>query len=438
MPFQKLMIVLIGLALASVLVIAGCGSTEQEGEPETTTAVEEASDSEIETSASSEDDDVVETDATTDVVDETEAEEETASTSPSTPAKFGVGSPAPEIQSDPGGWINSTPLSIGGSRGEVVLIDFWTYTCINCIRTLPYLKAWHETYADDGLRIIGVHTPEFEFEKVMANVEEATVEFGLEYPVVQDNDYLTWRAYNNRYWPAKYLIDKDGVIRYTHFGEGAYDQTEEMIKKLLAEAGSDPGAGLVSPEAPERDPSAYPADHMQGLTRELYAGAGRSYSALYNGDAPYILQEEFYQGAEQVVDFADPGEHSNHFLYIQGLWHNGLESLAHARQTEAFEDYVQVKFFAREVNVVMSVEDLAEPYDVRVTLDGSPVGEEAAGADVMYDDEGNSYVRVDASRMYNVVDSNIFSGRELRLSSNSEDFELYAFTFGAYKPMAGS
>ena len=320
----------------------------------------------------------------------------------------------------------------------MVLIDFWTYTCVNCIRTLPFLKAWHDKYAGEGLRIIGVHTPEFEFEKVMANVEEAVVDFGIEYAVIQDNDYLTWRAYNNRAWPAKYLIDKDGTIRYSHIGEGAYEQTEEMIKQLLAETGSELEAGLVSPDAPERDPSAYPADHMKGLTRELYAGAARSYSALYNGDAPYILQEAFYQGVEAVVDYEDPGDHSNHFLYIHGLWLNGMESLLHARDTEAFEDYVQIKFYAREVNVVMSAENLDASYDVRVTVDGAPVTQEAAGTDVMYDDEGNSYVRVDSSRMYNLVDSDLFGGHELRLSSNSEDFELYAFTFGAYKPAAGS
>jgi thiol-disulfide isomerase/thioredoxin len=432
MPIQKIAVLVFGLALASVLVFAGCGSTEPASETETTTAVEDAS------PATTDVDDATETDATSDVVDESEAEQETVETSSTTPAKFGVGSLAPEIQSDPGGWINSTPLSIAGSRGQVVLIDFWTYTCINCIRTLPYLKAWHDTYADDGLRIIGVHTPEFEFEKIRENVEEAMVEFGLKYPVVQDNDFLTWRAFENRYWPAKYLIDKDGVIRYTHFGEGAYDRTEEMIKELLSETGSDPGVELVSPDAPEQDPSAYPADRMKGLTRELYAGASRSYSALYNGDAPYIMQEAFYQGAEQVVDYADPGEHSNHFLYLHGLWHNGLESVLHARETEEFEDYILVKFYAREVNVVMSAEELVEPYDVRLTLDGAPVNQEAAGDDIMYDKDGNSYVRVDSSRMYNIVDSNVFSGRELRLSSNSGDFELYAFTFGAYQPSAGS
>ena len=259
MPIQKIAVLVFGLALASVLVFAGCGSTEPASETETTTAVEDAS------PATTDVDDATETDATSDVVDESEAEQETVETSSTTPAKFGVGSLAPEIQSDPGGWINSTPLSIAGSRGQVVLIDFWTYTCINCIRTLPYLKAWHDTYADDGLRIIGVHTPEFEFEKIMENVEEAMVEFGLKYPVVQDNDFLTWRAFENRYWPAKYLIDKDGVIRYTHFGEGAYDRTEEMIKKLLSETGSDHRSGACIAGCTRARPECVPGRPHEGV-----------------------------------------------------------------------------------------------------------------------------------------------------------------------------
>ena len=145
---------------------------------------------------------------------------------------------APELR-DTGAWINSDPFTVENQRGKVVLIDFWTYTCINCIRTLPYLKSWHDRYAEEGLVILGVHTPEFEFEKVLTNVQDAVAEFEIEYAVVQDNDFGTWRAYRNRFWPAKYLIDKDGYIRYTHFGEGAYEETEEKIRELLAERGSD-------------------------------------------------------------------------------------------------------------------------------------------------------------------------------------------------------
>ena len=132
-------------------------------------------------------------------------------------------------------WINSEPLTLEGLRGNVVLVDFWTYSCINCIRTLPYVKSWHDKYADQGLVIIGMHTPEFSFEKERANVIEAAGRFELEYPIAQDNDFTTWRAFNNMYWPSKYLIDRNGAIRYTHIGEGAYEETEQMIQRLLAE-----------------------------------------------------------------------------------------------------------------------------------------------------------------------------------------------------------
>ncbi len=150
-----------------------------------------------------------------------------------------VGDLAPEF----GGieaWINGGPLTMEELRGKVVLIDFWTYTCINCIHTFPFLKEMHAKYADDGLVIVGVHSPEFEFEKSYDNVVEATQNDALVWTMAQDNDFITWRRYNNRYWPAEYLIDKDGVVRYTHFGEGAYAETEDVIRELLAEGGSPP------------------------------------------------------------------------------------------------------------------------------------------------------------------------------------------------------
>ena len=166
---------------------------------------------------------------------------------------------APELTGT-GRWINSEPFTLSDQmeKGKVVLVDFWTYTCINCIRTLPYMRDWHEKYADKGLVILGVHTPEFEFEKVFENVVEAVERFGLKYAIVQDNEFGTWKAFNNRYWPAKYLIDANRTIRYSHFGEGAYDKTEEAIRELLVEAGydiqgipvgADPGAE-ITPAAP--------------------------------------------------------------------------------------------------------------------------------------------------------------------------------------------
>ena len=168
----------------------------------------------------------------------------TATAVPAIDPRTGDEELAPELQRI-SSWINSEPFTLESQRGQVVLVDFWTYTCINCIRTFPYLRSWHKKYADKGLVILGVHTPEFEFEKLRENVIEAMGKFGIEYPVAQDNDYGTWGAFNNRFWPAKYLIDKDGYIRYTHFGEGAYQETEQVIRELLAETGADLGGRLV-------------------------------------------------------------------------------------------------------------------------------------------------------------------------------------------------
>ena len=172
-------------------------------------------------------------------------------------------------------WINSEELILADLQAEnkVVLIDFWTYTCINCIRTLPYLKQWHDKYADRGLVIIGIHTPEFDFEKSLENVKEAVEGFEIEYPVVQDNNYWTWNAFTNRYWPAKYLIDKDGYIRYSHFGEGRYDETEQAIRLLLEEA-DQAVSDISDAENPIRlvAPNAVSSRSPDGLTRELYAG----------------------------------------------------------------------------------------------------------------------------------------------------------------------
>ena len=149
-----------------------------------------------------------------------------------------VGNQAPEFNGI-NNWINSEPLTMQELRGQVVLIDFWTYTCINCIRTLPYMKQWYADYADAGLVVVGVHSPEFDFEKKTNNVIDSANQRGLIYPIAQDNQFATWYAYNNRYWPAKYLIDQHGVIRYRHFGEGAYAETERQIRNLLEETGVD-------------------------------------------------------------------------------------------------------------------------------------------------------------------------------------------------------
>ena len=191
---------------------------------------------------------------------------------------------APEID---GGtrWLNSQPLTMAGLKGKVVLIDFWTYSCINCIRTLPYLTAWDTKYREKGLVIIGVHSPEFEFEKNPDNVLKAMADFGINYPVVQDNDFVIWRAYNNRYWPAKYLIDKNGVIRYTHFGEGAYDKTERKIQELLGET-----ADLVSLQEYQ----------SQTRTPETYLGSLRAIpnNPIYSLSGNWLTTPEYIRGQQ--------------------------------------------------------------------------------------------------------------------------------------------
>ncbi len=332
-------------------------------------------------------------------------------------------------------WINSEEFTFEALQAEnkVVLVDFWTYTCINCIRTLPFLKDWHDKYADSGLVIVGINTPEFEFEKILDNVQEAVERFEIEYPIVQDNNYRNWRAFDNRYWPAKYLIDKDGYIRYTHFGEGRYDETEQAIRLLLQEA--EQAVDDISGETGftrRVDPNARSSRDPDGLTRELYAGTGRNYRARSSSfTEPYVLNEEYYDRAETNTDYTDPGEYLNHHIYLQGLWHNGNESLRHARATENFEDYMALRFNAVDVNVVLRTQSEA-PYTVHIKMDGQPLSSEDAGKDIWFDDEGNSFITVDEPRLYGLVQLDMFEGHELTLSSNSDEFEVFAFTFGAY------
>jgi cytochrome c biogenesis protein CcdA/thiol-disulfide isomerase/thioredoxin len=179
----------------------------------------------------------------------------------------GLANKAPEIISG-GEWFNSAPLTIESLKGKVVVVDFWTYSCINCLRTLPYLSAWHEAYADDGLVIIGVHAPEFAFEKVASNVQKAITDLGIKYPVVQDNNFATWRSYNNQYWPAKYFINRDGVVVDSHFGEGEYQESEDLIRKLLAEKG-------IMPESRSAAPTEITKKSLP-LSAETYLGSERA------------------------------------------------------------------------------------------------------------------------------------------------------------------
>lgn len=312
-------------------------------------------------------------------------------------------------------WLNSPPLTLADLEGRVVLVDFWTYTCVNCLRTLPYLRDWQDKYAANGLVIVGVHSPEFEFEKVEANVREAIAREGITWPVAQDNDFGTWRAYANRYWPHKFLIDRDGSVRYDHIGEGGYRETEIQIRSLLTEAGYDVDG------IPVGGVDAAPVNR-QPITRELYAGTGWDVGGYLGNPGPSLV--------ERTTTFVDGSGHEDGRFYLHGEWESDSESVRHSRATEGFEDYVALGFTAASVNIVVRPEG-DTPFPVVATLNGGPIPEDDRGDDIGVDDQGRTFFLVDSPRMYSVVRAREVAFHELRLRVNSTDFVLYTFTFGA-------
>ena len=348
-----------------------------------------------------------------------------------------VGDCAPEFAGTQE-WINSEPLSMETLRGNVVLIDFWTYTCVNCIRTLPFLREWHDRYADDGLVIVGVHTPEFEFEKIYDNVAQATQDEGVVWPVVQDNEFSVWRSYSNRYWPAKYLIDRSGEIQYRHFGEGKYAETEEWIRQLLEEGGMaaiDPNLSL--PEDQQRD-SAFRLG--MDVTRELFAGwkftAAQRRGGIGQGDeylqaARASSEEDGYPPV--VMQFEAPGKLEPNLIYFHGPWAIGPESARHAEITTHHDNYISLVYSARSVNAVLTSES-GEPYEVRITVNGEYLTGENKGDDIIIGEDGVSFLRVTEPKLYKIVEhSDWQEEQELRMSSTTDDFGLYSFTFGVYE-----
>jgi cytochrome c biogenesis protein CcdA/thiol-disulfide isomerase/thioredoxin len=305
---------------------------------------------------------------------------------------------APEF-TDTENWFNTPgdkPLTMKGLRGKVVLIDFWTYSCINCIRTLPYLNAWNKRYAKDGLVIVGVHTPEFPFEREASNVEEAIKTEGIEYPVVQDNENGTWNAYGNLYWPAEYFVDAHGHVRYAHFGEGEYGEKEQVIRELLTEAGHPPGK--------ERAGGHGIAAEATVSTPESYLGSGRA--------------ENFTNGliTKGTHDFtlSQPGENE---LSYGGEWEITEQPVTAKKGAK-----LALNFGARRVYLVLG--SPGNPRRVKVLLDGKPIAAADDGADVH-----NGYVTVTDERLYNLVELPRVEHHVLELVPE-EGVQGYAFTFG--------
>ena len=314
-------------------------------------------------------------------------------------------------------WANSEPVALEDLHGRVVLLDFWTYTCVNCLRTLPYLQAWDDTYRDAGLTIIGIHTPEFDFEKDLGNVKQAVKDLGVDWPVALDNSRLTWTSFQVNAWPTKVLIDADGVVRYRNSGEGHYRETEEEIRNLLQKAGmSVPAAFSTAPGAPNFD--AY-----RGITREVYAG--KAWEAF--SFPPYLGNPGGH--SVSAKDFKDPGERKDGSFYLHGLWRSEDEDVVHARATEGYTDYLALPFNAGEANAVLRpMTD--QPFRLRVTLDGKPVPEGSRGADIQMDAQtGDTHVEVNTSRLYWLY-KGARDKHELRLWPTTDTFAVHSFTFG--------
>ncbi len=303
-------------------------------------------------------------------------------------------------------WLNSDALTPESLKGKVVLIDFWTYSCINCIRTLPYVTSWYEKYKDKGFVVVGVHTPEFAFEKVLGNVRDALKRNGIDYPVALDNDYGTWNNYGNQYWPAHYLFDASGKLRETHFGEGAYDETEHDIQLLLAEAGKHADVPVT------QVPTAI--DFQKIGSPETYVGYKR---------------QEYFGSPERVVRDADgrysvPDPLRPNMFALDGTWNIQSEKGVLSRAGGA----VVYDFNASNANLVMG--GGGKTVRAEVTLDGKPVPSGMRGGDVI-EDGGKTYVDVSGQRLYSLIDTRGQYGTHiLRLQFSDAGVECYAFTFG--------
>jgi thiol-disulfide isomerase/thioredoxin len=308
------------------------------------------------------------------------------------------------------GWLNSPPLSPAGLQGKVVLVDFWTYTCINWLRTLGYVRAWAEKYEDHGLVVVGVHTPEFPFERDIDNVRWAAKNMRVEYPVALDSDYAVWQAFSNHYWPAVYIADAEGRIRHHQFGEGGYEECEMVIQRLLRDAGGD------------------------GIGDELVSVADEGFEA--HADWANLESPETYLGYEQAQNFSSPGRAHfdeprpydlpdplklNHWA-LSGEWTiaRGASVLNEAEGRIAF------RFHARDVNLVMGPRAGTSSVPFQVLVDGAPPGD-AHGLDVDVDGRGT----VVHQRLYQLIrEPGSIEDRTFEISFPAPGVEAYCFTFG--------
>ena len=305
-------------------------------------------------------------------------------------------------------YLNTTPEELSKEiEGKVVLYDIWTYSCINCIRTLPYITAWDDKYSEQGLLIIGVHSPEFEFEKDPENVKMSIQKHGIEYPVVMDNDMETWKAFENRYWPRKYIADHEGFIRYDHIGEGGYQESEKVIQKLLEERAFALGIQMASASSLV-DIKEF--QHSMFRTPELYFG----YHFAQNRNQ--LGSGEGFQ-PNRIVTYSVPEKIDLHKFYPVGEWKNYEDSMELISETGT----IKLLYNAKEVNIV--TENDAE---LEIFLDTEPLPEKYAGNDIV---DGN-VLKVTEAGLYNIISSDDSSSHLIEIKIRGEGFQIFTFTFG--------
>ena len=305
------------------------------------------------------------------------------------------------------GYINTSSEQISQDiEGKVVLYDFWTYSCINCIRTLPHLTAWDEKYSEEGLVIVGIHTPEFEFEKEYDNVVFATEKFGIKYPVIQDNDKEVWNDFQNRYWPRKYIADHEGYIRFDHIGEGAYKETEKVIQVLLEERSNALGNTLEKKELVDLNEFT----HATFRTPELYFGFNFAEGRNQLGN-----EEGFSKN--KIVTYQLPEKFTQHYFYMEGMWKNNNDGM----KLISDSGKIVLNFNAKQVNIVAS-----ENAVLKIEYDGGQIPEQVRGQDVSPD----GTVKISEPRLYNLIDSEQEGPHEIIIQVENPGFEIFTFTFG--------
>jgi thiol-disulfide isomerase/thioredoxin len=328
---------------------------------------------------------------------------------------------------------NNSPLTLSSLKGKVVLVDFWTYSCINCIRTIPHLNDWNQKYADKGLVIVGVHSPEFEFEKNYDNVKAAVKRLGITYPVILDSNHGTWNAYGNQYWPRDYLIDSQGYIRDNHIGEGGYDQTEKAIQSLLAERAAEMGIKEISFNTKSttviKPGSLQSVDLTQATTPEIYLGYDKARAPIGN-------PEGFKP--DQIVSYSIPSNTNfkPSIVYLQGNWKNNPDNM----ELQSDTGRIALVYYAKSVNIVAGGKGGGIVYnDNDEAAAGGGGGHGQSGVNstagisnnsLGVDLSQNGSFRIDGQRLYNLAMHNDYNAHSIVIDVKGKGFQLYTFTFG--------